>query len=104
VGGAVANWSLIGITTFLMVLERREIGKFILDAAPKHLETYIKNHYTIIQHVCTSWIKATLILSGSIFTLTFVGLSLLEWIFGFTTGKIFTLALIGGIMEFIPYV
>ena len=87
-----------------MVLERKNIGAFILDITPKHLEIYIKNHYRIIQNVCTSWIKATLILSGSIFFITYVGLFLVEWIFDFSTERLFTLALIGGIMEFIPYV
>lgn len=104
VSGAVANWALIIVTTFLMVLERRHIGRFILDISPNNVDLYLKNHYNSIQHVCTAWIKATLILSISIFATTYIGLFLVEWIFDFTTERRFTLALIGWIMEFIPYI
>ena len=45
-----------------------------------------------------------LILSMSIFAVTYIGLSLVELIFDISLGKTFTLALISGIMEFIPYV
>jgi predicted PurR-regulated permease PerM len=45
-----------------------------------------------------------LILSLSIFFITYISLTLLELIFDFDTGRTFTLALIGGVMEFIPYI
>lgn len=104
VGSVVWNWALIMITSFLMVLERREIGKFILDICPPKIDSYLRNHYYSIQGVCTSWIKATLILSVSIFATTYIWLTLVEWIFDLNIEKKFTLALIGGIMEFIPYI
>lgn len=116
VGGAVANWAFIGIMTFLMILERRQIGLFILSLAPSRLDEYIKNHYRSIQNVCNSWIKATLILSVSIFFVTYAWLYLLEFSLNtaflsnllgippFSIENKFSLALIGGIMEFIPYV
>lgn len=45
-----------------------------------------------------------LILSFSIFFITYISLTLVEFIFGFDTGRTFTLALISGVMEFIPYI
>lgn len=45
-----------------------------------------------------------LTLSFSIFFVTYVGLTLAELIFWFETGRTFTLALISGVMEFIPYI
>ncbi len=104
VGGVVANWLLIGVMTFLMVLERRQIGEFILSITPPKIDAYLANHYYSVQKVCNSWIRATLILGFSIFVTTYIGLTLAEWIFWFSTGKTLTLALIGGIMEFIPYI
>lgn len=77
---------------------------------PDGVDQYLRGHYHSVQRVCNAWIKATLILSGSIFAVTYIGLILLEYIIGlvlipdFTLDKKFTLALIGGIMEFIPYV
>jgi predicted PurR-regulated permease PerM len=35
---------------------------------------------------------------------TFLGLSVCQWIFDFDTERVFTLALIAGLMEFIPYI
>jgi predicted PurR-regulated permease PerM len=116
VGGVVANWGLVAITTFLMVLERKRIGRFLLDIAPDNIEKYLQSHYLSIQSVTTSWMKATLILSVSIFVTTYLWLHLLEFIMNlgfmhdflgieeFSIDQKFTLAIIGGIMEFIPYV
>lgn len=110
VWGAVASWWLVAITTFLMVLERKAIGSFILSLAPARAQTYLEWHYRSVQQVCNAWIKATLILSVSIFVVTYIGLYILEFFVGgvfiedFVLEKKFTLALIGGIMEFIPYI
>lgn len=65
--------------TFLMVLERRSIGAFLLSIAPDKWDIYMKSHYRSVQNVCNSWIRATLILSGSIFLVTYVGLYGLEY-------------------------
>lgn len=85
-----------------MLLEREVIGRYILKIIPSDMQYYIENHYAQIQTIFTSWMKAMLILSASIFVVTYIGLFILE-LFGISTEKTFTLALIGGIMEFIPY-
>lgn len=104
VGNAFTNTLFIGIATFLMILERHNIARIFLDLLPDHEEEHAKYLFTKVQEVCVSWIKASIILSASIFVLTFLGLFIAELIFGFHTENIFTLALIGGIMEFIPYI
>lgn len=104
VSGVFFNWILIGIMAFMMTLERKKITQFILDIVPDEIEGYIVKHYHEIQKTLNTWIKAMLMLSFSIFFLTYVGLTLTELIFGFDTGRTFTLALIAGIMEFIPYI
>lgn len=81
IGNSLVNMGLIAVTTFLMILERKRIGRFILDIVPDNLEQYIHAHYRDIQNVTTSWIKATLILSISIFFATYIGLILIKWIF-----------------------
>ena len=90
--------------TFLMTLERKTIGKFILDIMPDNIEIYLISHYKEIQTTLNSWIKAMLLLSFSIFFITYISLTLVELIFNFDTNQTFTLALISGVMEFIPYV
>ncbi len=104
VGGVFFNWILIAIMTFSMALERQRIGQFILDIVPDTIESYLMIHYREIQFTLNAWIRAMLILSCSIFTITYISLTILELIFGFDTGRTFTLALISGVMEFIPYI
>lgn len=102
VGWIIWEWVIIIISTFLMLLERGAIGSYILKIIPPDMQHYIENHYAQVQAIFTSWMKAMLILSASIFAVTYIGLFILE-LFGISTEKTFTLALIGGIMEFIPY-
>ena len=58
--------------TFLMVLERRGIGQFILDISPDAIESFLVIHYEEIQKTLNAWIKAMLILSFSIFLITYI--------------------------------
>ena len=51
-----------------------------MEIAPTGIEHYLRKHYQSIQDVTTAWIKATLILSLSIFATTYIGLHLLEFI------------------------
>lgn len=103
-GGTVITWGLTLVTTFLMVLERKSLGNFILQISPRSIDRYLKTHYEAIQNVTTSWIKATLTLWCFIFLAVLIGLTLVKWIFGYDTGQTLTLALIAGVMEFIPYI
>lgn len=102
VGGFITDWALIGVMVFLMVLERRDIGRFFLQISPD-MSDYLRNHYKKIQHVGTAWIKAMIVLCFSIFFLTYIGLMVAQFIFGFHVEQTFVLAVISGIMEFIPY-
>ena len=95
---------IVIVATFLMVLERNTIGRYILSLLPEKQGNYMRNHYSETQHVFTAWLKATLILSASIFAMTYIGLLGIHYFFGIDTDRAFTLAIIGGIMEFIPYV
>lgn len=104
VGGVFFNWVLIAVMTFSMTLERRSIGQFILDILPSTIESYLVEHYIEIQRTLNAWIRAMLVLSFSIFFITYISLTLVEFIFDFETNRTFTLALISGVMEFIPYI
>jgi predicted PurR-regulated permease PerM len=104
VGGVFFNWLLIAIMTFSMALERVRIGQFVLDIMPDSIESYLVSHYRNIQDALNAWIRAMLILSCSIFAITYISLTLLELVFSFDTNQTFTLALIGGVMEFVPYI
>ncbi len=104
VGWVVGLWIITIVSTFLMVLERRALGRYILSLFSRRHSEMLERHYRETQRVFTSWLKATLILSLSIFLMTYVWLTMVRWVFDIDTERTFTLALIGGIMEFIPYV
>lgn len=104
VGGFFTNTILIGIMTFFIVLERHSLSEVILNLSPKITATYLKNRYSAVQDICSTWIKATLLLGICIFALTYIGLHIVNIIFDLNLKNIFTLALIAGIMEFVPYI
>lgn len=104
IGSTITQSMLVIIMSFLMSLERKAIGKFLLEVIPSKFHQYIKSRFHSTQKIIGHWMKWQLILGGSIFIVTFIGLSVCQWIFDFDTERVFTLALIAGLMEFIPYI
>lgn len=104
VWGIITEWILIGTITFLLVLEREAIAKYGLWMLSEKHQKQARDLYKTIENVFQTWLKAMLILSGSIFLLTYTFLVTAELMFHFSLEKTFTLALIWGIMEFIPYI
>jgi predicted PurR-regulated permease PerM len=104
VGSALTEAIFIAIMTFLMVLERRSVGKLILDIAPERVRTYMIRHYADVGHILTSWIRGQIRLGVIIFSVVLIWLYVIELVFDVSSGRIWILALIAGIMEFIPYI
>lgn len=94
---------MIGVFTFFMSLERRSIKEFIYTVSPKKTREYLISREETFLKVLSAWMKGQVILGASIFGLTLVGLLCLG-LFGIKMDNIFTLALIAGLMEFIPYI
>lgn len=89
---------------FLWLLSVETYDNLFSNMLPDNVEWYLIKHYTEIQLTLNAWIKAMLILSFSIFFITYIGLTLVEVVAWFDTERTFTLALISGVMEFIPYI
>jgi predicted PurR-regulated permease PerM len=104
VGSALTETIFIAIMTFLMVLERRSVGKLILDIAPENVRNYLVRHYGDVGHILTSWIRGQIRLGVIIFSVVLIWLYVIELVFDVSSGRIWILALIAGIMEFIPYI
>lgn len=94
---------MILVFTFFMSLERKSIRKFLYQVFPKKVSTYLEGREESFLLVLKQWIRGQIILGASIFVLTFVGLLILK-LFGIHIDNIFSLALIAGLMEFIPYI
>lgn len=91
------------VFTFFMSLERRSIKEFLYNVLPGSIRGYLVRREETLLHILRSWMKGQAILGFSIFLLTLLGLLLLK-VFGINMDNIFTLALIAGLMEFIPYI
>ncbi|MDD2891396.1 MAG: AI-2E family transporter [Candidatus Gracilibacteria bacterium] len=101
--GGIFQGIMIGIFTFFMSLERHSIKEFLYRAFPKNISSYLSSRENSFLGVLRAWLRGQLILGLSIFFLTLIGLFFLQF-FGIKIEGIFTLALIAGLMEFIPYV
>lgn len=101
--GGIFQVMMIGIFTFFMSLERMAIKTFLYKIAPDNLWKYLIQRESSFIHVLSSWMKGQIILCATIFWLTLIWLLGLQ-IFGIKIESIFTLALIAGLMEFIPYI
>ncbi|MFA6091056.1 MAG: AI-2E family transporter [Candidatus Gracilibacteria bacterium] len=101
--GGIFQIMMIGVFTFFMSLERQTIRNFLYQIFPKNMREYLMHRESSFLQVLSAWMKGQIILCVAIFFLTLIGLLSLQ-IFGIKVENIFTLALIAGLMEFIPYI
>ncbi|MFA6080145.1 MAG: AI-2E family transporter [Candidatus Gracilibacteria bacterium] len=94
---------LFSLVTFLTLLERKRLLKWFFRTLPQNLGKYFKHRQEAIGDALHSWLKGQTKLVGLMFTLNFVGLWIIS-LFGVPVENIFALALIAGMMEFVPYV
>lgn len=100
----MADVALVTVFTFFLVLERHAVLEFFYRAVGQRAAAYFKTKERSIVLTLSSWIRGQMLLGISIFSLTLFGLYVLEWAFGIRLESRFALALIAGIMEFIPYI
>ena len=108
IGASVFNFLsafiFVGIMTFFLVLDRKSVGSLIVNILPENIGTYLERRFVQIEEILSSWIRWQGILWLSIMTLTYIWLTILELITGVTFEQKWFLALIAGIMEFVPYI
>jgi len=95
--GTVISFFLVLVITFYMVVEENAMKKIVWSIAPSRHQPYIMQLINRMQGKIGLWLRGQLILSLIIFTLTFLGLSILG------VNYALTLALISGLTEFVPY-
>lgn len=101
--GGIFQGVMIVVFTFFMSLERRTIKGFLYEIFPDNITTYLRSRENDFLRILSLWIRGQLLLSLTIFALTLLALASLR-LFGIRLDGIFTLALIAGMMEFIPYI
>ena len=109
--GGIFSFFLILVITFYMVVEENAIKKLIWQIAPRQYQEYVMGLVNRMQRKIGLWLRGQMILSFSIFSLTYIGLSAPSFL-GFLMPGYFSafnmeyalvLSLIAGIAEFVPY-
>lgn len=95
--GSIFSFFLVLVIAFYMVVEENAMKKIVWSISPKEYQIYVMNLINRMQHKIGLWLRGQLILSFIIFLLTYTGLSLLNIKYALV------LALIAGLIEFIPY-
>lgn len=94
---------LFSLVTFLTLLERKRLLKWFFRTLPQDIGKYFKNRQDEIWNALHAWLKWQTKLVGLMFSLNFIGLWIMSF-FWVPIENIFALALIAGMMEFVPYV
>jgi len=95
--GGIFTFFLVLVVTFYMVVEEDSVKKVIWSIAPAKNQVYIMKLISRMQKKIGLWLRGQIILSLIIFTLTYIGLSILDVKYALI------LAMIAGLTEFIPY-
>lgn len=95
--GGVVNFFLILVITFYMVVEENAIKKTVWAIVPSRHQIYAMHLVNRMQRKVGLWLRGQLILSLIIFSLTYVGLTVLGVKYALV------LALMAGMTEFVPY-
>ncbi len=96
--GSIFGFFLLMVITFYLTVEEETTRKFIRSVTKDKYQPYVMNLMTRIQHRLGSWLRGQLILSLIIFTLTYIGLSILGVKYALV------LALMAGLFEVVPYI
>lgn len=103
VTNVVVQFILILTFAFFFAIERHKIHGFFHDLLPTSSSKYIRKREGDMVNILFSWLRGQIILGLSIFISTWVGLFILKLI-GIEIPRMFALAFIAGLTEFIPYI
>ncbi len=95
--GGLGNVLLVFVVSFYLTVEDKAIKDFLRLTLPKGKEQYILDLIARSQKTLSSWLKAQLLLMFTVGLLAFIGLWILDVPYKFL------LALLMGILEFIPF-
>lgn len=95
--GGVISFFIVLVITFYLVVEEDGMKRFVKSLAPDKYHPYITRLMSRIQQRMGWWLRGQIILSLIVFTLVYLGLTIL----GVKYALI--LALVAGVFEIVPY-
>jgi predicted PurR-regulated permease PerM len=98
----VFNFIFALVLLFFILMEREQIGNFIISLIPLRDQEYIKKKALLIQSKMSDWFRGQVILMVSVGVFMYGGMKIFEYIFGMKYAA--TIGLLAGMMELFPYV
>ena len=102
VTSAVTTFALFLLLTFFIILERRAFLRWFFAILPSDLWHYFRHRQQTISNAIHAWLRGQLLLALFMFFINLIGLFIAQLI-GLPIDHLFSLALIAGAMEFVPY-
>lgn len=99
---AVTTFALFLLLTFFIILERQSFLRWFFAILPSDLGHYFRSRQHTISDAIHAWLRGQLLLAAFMFGINLIGLFVAQLI-GLPVSHIFSLALIAGAMEFVPY-
>ena len=96
--GAIFSFFLVLVITFYFLVEESGLKRIIRSITPSNYQPYIYRLVHRIQNKLGLWVRGQLILSLLVFILVYIGLLLLQVEYALL------LAILAGLLEFIPYI
>lgn len=98
----VFNFIFALVLIFFILLEKEQIGHFLLQILPDHAHDYMSEKSHVIQDKIAKWVRGQALLMLGVGILMYVGLKILEFWFGMPYAL--TIAVICGTMGLFPYI
>jgi predicted PurR-regulated permease PerM len=102
--GGIVSLILVLVLSVYLSIEDRGVARFLGMVTPRQYEAYIISLWDRVQQKIGKWIQGQFILMGLVFALILIGLSILKLFMGNEVQHIFLLALVAGLLEFIPVI
>ncbi len=102
--GGIISLILVLVLAVYLSVEDRGVARFLGMVTPRQYETYVINLWDRVQQKIGKWIQGQFMLMGLVFALIFAGLGVLKLFMGDQIQHVFLLALLAGLLEFIPVV
>ncbi len=99
---AVTTFFLFILLTFFIILERQVFLRWFFAILPANLGHYFRSRQRTVGNAIHAWLRWQLLLAVLMFSINLVGLFIAQ-LLGLPVNHIFSLALIAGAMEFVPY-
>lgn len=99
---AVTTFTLFLLLTFFIILERKSFTRWFFAILPPDLGHYFRGRQHVISNAIHNWLRGQILLAVFMFTINLLWLFIAQ-LFGLPVEHIFSLALIAGAMEFVPY-